>query len=205
MKSSVTRQNVHLAATLASLNIHHNYDLHACCVGVRSSSRPNLVPTRPLHPRNAIWRSSFVANLSSITPGCVLAIEVEACEVTGRCCMASTTLTCNLIWPCNNFVLSRCTSSFLVSPSLASKLVRRRLSLRSSYLGGLAKVSTTQLTTWRTFLATTVVHLGSYADVALVVVVAVASRFISLLTARLLAAMKDAMFSMAASILDSCV
>jgi len=49
------------------------------------------------------------------------------------------------------------------------------------------------------------VHLGSSADVALVVTVTVtvASRSISWLTARLLAVVKDAMFSMAASILDS--
>jgi hypothetical protein len=40
-------------------------------------------------------------------------------------------------------VLSNCTSSFLVSPSLASKFVKCKLNLRSSYLGTSAKVSTT--------------------------------------------------------------
>jgi hypothetical protein len=76
-------------------------------------------------------------------------------------------------------VLNRCTSSFLVSPSLASKPMRQRLSLWSSYLGVSARVSTTRLTTWRTFLAISVVHLGSSADVALVVIAAVPSHSIN--------------------------
>jgi hypothetical protein len=60
---------------LASLNSGHNSDLRACCVGVRSSSRPNLVPARPLHPCSVTWRSSLVANLSSTALRRALAIE----------------------------------------------------------------------------------------------------------------------------------
>ncbi len=146
-KSSATRQNASLLAALASLNSGHSSDLRACCVGVRSSSRPNLVPARPLPPRNAAWRSSLVANLSNTAPGRALIVEVEACKVTGRCCVAATTLTRSLIWPCNSSVLNRCTNSFSVSPSLTSKPVRRRLRLCSSCLGASAKVSTARLTT----------------------------------------------------------
>ncbi len=127
MKSSAARQNARLPAALASSNSGHNFDLCACCVGVRSSSRPNLVPARPLCPCSAAWRSSFVVNLSSTAPRRALAIEVEACKVAGCCCLATTTLTHSLIWPRNSSVLSRCTSSLSVSPSLASKPVRCRL------------------------------------------------------------------------------
>jgi len=135
MKSSAARQNAHLHAALASLNNGHSSDLRACCVGVRSSSRPNLVPVRPLCPRSAAWQSSLIANLSSTAPRRALAVKVEACEVAGRYRVAATTLTHNFIWPCNNSVLSRYTSSFSVSPFLTSKPVRRRLSLRSSLFG----------------------------------------------------------------------
>ncbi len=143
MKSSVARQKAHLLAALASLNSGHSSDLHACCAGVRSSSRPSFVPARPLHAQSAAWRSSLVENLSNTAPGCAPAVEVEACVVTGHYRVAAMTLTCSLIWPCNTSVLSRCTSSFSVSPSLASKPARHRLSLRSSCLGVSAKVSTT--------------------------------------------------------------
>jgi hypothetical protein len=85
----------------------------------------------------------------------------------------------SLIWPCNNFVLSCCISSFLVSPSLTSKAVRRRLSLHSSYLGASAKVSIARLTTWHTFLAITRVHLGSSVDAALVMIAIVALRSVN--------------------------
>jgi cellulose synthase/poly-beta-1,6-N-acetylglucosamine synthase-like glycosyltransferase len=107
------------------------------------------------------------------------AVGTEVYVVLGRCRMVATTLACNLIWPYNSFVLSHYTSSFSVSPSLVSKLVRRRLSLCSSYLGVSAKVSTAQLTTWHTFLAIIVVHLGSFVDVALAMITAVALRSIS--------------------------
>ncbi len=146
-KSLAAPQNERLLVAFTSLNNGHNSDLRACCVGVRSSSRPNLVPVRPLRPHNATWQSSLVANLSSTALGRVLAIEVEAREVACCCRLVVTTLTCSLIWPCNNFVLSHCTSSFSVSPSLASKPVRRRLSLRSFCLGASAKVSIARLTT----------------------------------------------------------
>ncbi len=148
-------------------------------MGVRSSFRPNLVLARPLCLCSVALRSSFVANLSSIAPRCVPAAKVEACVVASRCCVAVMTLVRSLIWPCNNSVLSHCTSSFSVSPSLASKLVRRKLSLRSSYLGASANVSTARLTTWCTFLAIIMVHLGSSADVALVVIAVAASHSIS--------------------------
>jgi hypothetical protein len=141
-KSLAARQNARLPATLASLNSGHNSNLRTYCVGVRSSSRPNLVLAKPLHPRSVAWRSSLVANLSSTTPGRALAVEVDAREIAGHCRVAVTTLTCSLIWPCNNFVLSRYTRSFLVSPSLASKPMRHRLSLHFSCLGVLARVST---------------------------------------------------------------
>ncbi len=80
-------------------------------------------------------------------------------------------------------MLSYYTSSFLVSPSLPLKPMKHRLNLRSSYLGASTRVSraqlTTWLTTWRTFLAITVVHLGSSVDIALVVIDAIALRTIS--------------------------
>ncbi len=143
MKSSTARQKARLLATLASLNNGHSSDLRACCVGVRSLSKPSFVLARPLRPRSATWRSSFVANLSNTTPGRVPVIKVEARVVTGHCRMAAMTLKCNLIWPYNTFVLSCCTCSFLVSSSLALKPMRCRLSLRSSCLGVSVKVSTT--------------------------------------------------------------
>ncbi len=146
-KSSATRQNPHLPITLACLNNGHSYDLHTCCVGVRSSSKPNLVPARPLCSRSATWKSSFVINLSSTTSRRALVIKVEAREVVGCCHMAAMTLTRSLIWPCNSSVLSCYTSSFSVSPSLASNPMRGRLSLRSSCLGTSARVSIARLTT----------------------------------------------------------
>ncbi len=115
MKSSVARQKARLPAALASLNNGHSSDLCACCAGVRSSSRPSFVPARPLRPRSVAWWSSLVANLSNTTPGCALAIEVEARVVIGRCRVAAMTLARSFIWPYNSSVLSRCTSSFSVS------------------------------------------------------------------------------------------
>jgi hypothetical protein len=141
MKSSA------VPAASASLNNDHNSDLHACCVSVRSSSRPNIVPAKPLCPQNATWWFSLVANLSNIVLGCAPAAKVDAHVVASLCRVAVTTLAPSLIWPCNNFVLSCYISSCFVSPSLTSKLVRRRLSLRSSCLGMLTKVSTARLTT----------------------------------------------------------
>jgi hypothetical protein len=107
------------------------------------------------------------------------AVGTEVYVVLGQCRVAATTLVRSLIWPCNSFVLSHYTSSFSVSPSLVSEFVRRRLSLCSSYLGVSAKVSTAQLTTWYTFLAITVVHLGSFVEVALVMTIGAALRSVS--------------------------
>jgi hypothetical protein len=142
MKSSAARQKARLLAALASLNNGHSSDLRACCARVRSSSRPSFVLARPLRPQSAAWQSSLVANLNNTMPRRAPAVKVEARVITGRCHVAAMTLARSLIWPCNTSVLSRCTNSFSVSPSLASKLVKRRLSLRSSYLGVAAKVST---------------------------------------------------------------
>ncbi len=139
MKSLAARQKVHL---LAALNNDHSSDLRACCAGVKSLSRPCFVPVRPLRPRSAAWRSLFVVNLSNSAPGRAPTAEVEACVVAGCSYVATTTLACNLIWRCNNYVLSCCISFFFVSPSLASKPMRRRLSLCSSCLGVSARVST---------------------------------------------------------------
>jgi hypothetical protein len=133
-KSSVVCQMVRLPAALASLNNGHSFDLRAYYVGMRSSSRPNLVPARSLRLRNATWRSLFVANLNSTTPKRTLAIGVGPHTIVGCYHEVMMTLARNLIWPCNNSVLSRCTSSFLILFSLASKLVRRKLSLHSSCL-----------------------------------------------------------------------
>jgi hypothetical protein len=105
-------------------------------------SRPNLVFATPLCLCNVAWRSSFVANLSNIVLGHALATEVEAHVVASRCRMAMMTLSRNLIWPYNSFVLNHCTNFLSVSPSLASKLMKRKLNLRSSYLGASARVST---------------------------------------------------------------
>jgi hypothetical protein len=84
-KSSATHQKARLPTTLASLNNGHNSDLRGCYVGVRSSSRPNLVPSRPnlvparpLRPHSAAWRSSLVANLSSTVPGRAPTAEAKA-------------------------------------------------------------------------------------------------------------------------------
>ncbi len=126
---------------MASSNNGHNSNLHAYCVGVRSSSTPNLVPARPLRPHNAAWWSSFVTNLSSTASGRTPTARAKARAIASRCHMAATTLAHSLIWPCNNFVLSHCTHSFLVLPSLASELVKHRLSLHSSCLGTSARVS----------------------------------------------------------------
>ncbi len=136
MKSSAVRQKARLPAALASLNNDHSSDLYAYCASVRSSSRPNFVPTTPLHPQSMAWQSSLVTNLSSTA----LVVEVEARGVTGCYRVAMTTLARNVIWPCNSSMLSR---SFSISPSLASKPVRHKLSLRSSCLGASARVSTT--------------------------------------------------------------
>ncbi len=146
MKSLTTHQKAHLPIALASLNNSHSYDLRTCYTGMRSLCRLSFVPVRPLCLRNTTWQSLLVVNLNSTTPGHAPAIEVEAHAIAGRCCLATTTLTRSLIWPCNNSMLRCCTSSFLVSPSLVSKPVRRRLSLRSSCLGTSARVSTARLT-----------------------------------------------------------
>lgn len=193
------RKKACLFAALASLNNGHSSDLRACCVGMRFSSRPNLVPTRPLCLHSAAWRSSLIANLSSTALRHAPIIGAEACVVASCCHVTAITLACNLIWPYNSFVLNHCTNSFSVSPSLALKLVRRRLSLRSSYLGMSTRVSIARLTTWRMFLVITVIHSGSFGDVALVMIASTASRSINWLTARLPMAMRDVMFSMVAS------
>ncbi len=106
MKSSTARQKVCLPATLASLNNDHSSDLHVCCVGVRSSSRPNLVLVRPLRLRSPAWRSSLIVNLSSTVSGHAPTTKVEAHEVVGCCHMVATTLTRSLIWPCKSSVLN---------------------------------------------------------------------------------------------------
>ncbi len=174
-KSSTARHKVCLPTALASLNSGQNFDLRACCVGVRFLFRPNLVPVRPLRFRSVAWRSSFVANLNSIALGHVPVVGAEACVVACHYHVVATTLACNLIWPCNSFVLNCYTNSFSISPSLALKLVRHRLSLRSSYLGMSARDSIARLTTWRTFLAITMVHLGFSANVTLAVTTATTS------------------------------
>ncbi len=203
MKSSAARQKAHLPTALASLNNGHNSDLRACCAGLKSLSRLSFVPIKPLCPRSTTWRSSLVANLSSTVLGRAPTTKVEARTIASHCCMVATTLARNLIWPYNNSMFSHYTNSFLISPSLASKPVKRKLSLCSSYLGVSARASTTRLTTWRMFLAITVVHLGSSAEVALDVIATAASRSISWLIARLPTASRDTMFLMAASILKS--
>ncbi len=148
-------------------------------MGMRSSSRPNLVPAKPLCPRNATWRSSFVTKLRSIALKHAYVAEAKARTIASRYRVAMITLAHSLIWPSNNSILNRYRSSFLVSPSLASKPVKHKLSLRSSCLGASAKVSTARLITWRTFLSITVVHLGSSTNVALAVIGATTSRSIS--------------------------
>jgi len=146
-KSSAARQNACLCATLASLNSGHSSDLRACYVGMKFSSKPNLVPTRPLRPHSTAWWSLLVVNLSSTMSGRAFVVEVDAHEVARCCRVATTTLTRSPIWPYNSSMLSRCTSSFSVLPYLASKPMRHRLSLCSSCLGASARVSTAWLTT----------------------------------------------------------
>jgi hypothetical protein len=127
-KSSIARQKACVVAALASFNNGHSSNSRNCCVGVRSLSRPNLVPTRPLHLRNVTWRSSLVANLSSTALGCALAANVEARVVVGHCHMVMTTLARSLIWPSNSYVFNCCTSCFSVSPSFQKvKKVAKRL------------------------------------------------------------------------------
>ncbi len=121
--------------------LDHNSDLCACCAGVKSSSKPSLVPAKPLHPRNVAWRSSLVANFNSTASRRVLATTAEACVIASCYRVATTTLACNLIWPYNSFVLSCYTIFFSVLPSLALKPMRRRLSLWFSCLGMSARVS----------------------------------------------------------------
>jgi len=204
-KNTTVRQKACLPVAFTSLNNGHSSNLRAYCVGVRFSSRPNLGLARPLRPCNAAWRSSFVVNLSSITLRHAPTIGAEAYTVTSRCRVTVTTLARSFIWPSNNSVLSHYTNSFSVSPSFTSKPMRRRLSLCSFCLNMSARVFTTWLTTWRTFLAITVVHLGFSANVALAVMAVVTSCSISWLIVRLLMVAKDAMFLMVASILDSSV
>jgi hypothetical protein len=48
------------------LNSGQNSDLRTYYVGVRSSSKPNLVFAKPLFPCGAVRRSSFIANLSNV-------------------------------------------------------------------------------------------------------------------------------------------
>ncbi len=147
MKSLVARQKACLLAALASLNNNHSSNLHAYYTSMKSSSRPNLVPTRPLRTCSMAWWSSHITNLSSIVTKHMPTTEVEARAVTGRYHVVTMTLAHNFIWPCNNFMLSHYNSSFLVSPSLASKPVKRRLNLCSSCLGVLTRVSIARLTT----------------------------------------------------------
>ncbi len=64
-----------LPTALASFNSGHNFDLRACCVGMKSSFRPSLVPVRPLSPHSAAWWSSFVVNLNNTTSRCVPTAE----------------------------------------------------------------------------------------------------------------------------------
>ncbi len=84
---------------------------------MKSSSRPNLVLAKPSRPRSMAWRSSFVANLSTIAPKRMPAAKVKALEVVGHYRVAATTLVHNLIWLSKSSMLSHCMSSFLVSLS----------------------------------------------------------------------------------------
>ncbi len=147
MKISVVRQEVRLLVALASLNNGHSSDLCACYAGVKFSSRPRSVLAKPLRPQSAAWQSSLVANLNNIALGRTPTTKVEARTIAGRSHVVMTTLVRSLIWPYNNFVLSRYTSFFSILPSLALKPMRRKLNLHSSYLSASARVSTTQLTT----------------------------------------------------------
>ncbi len=49
-------------------------------MGVKSLSRPNLVPVRQGHPRSMAWRSSLIANLNSTAPRCVPTTGAHACH-----------------------------------------------------------------------------------------------------------------------------
>ncbi len=203
MKSSAACQKACLLATLASLNNDHNSNLRARYAGVGFLCRPSFVPARHLPLQSATIRFSFIANLSNTTPLRAPVVELEARVTVDRCCVAVTTSARSLIWPCNNSVLSHCTSFFSISPSLASKLMRGRLSLRSSCLGASARVSIVWLTTWRTFLAIIVVHLGCFVDVVLAVTSLIASHSINCFIARLLSVARNIMFLMATFILDN--
>jgi hypothetical protein len=147
MESLATHQKARLLVALASLNNNHSFGLRACYASVKSSSKPNLVLVRPLRLHSTAWWSSLVANLNSIALRHTFVIGVDAHIMAGHCCVATTTLAHNFIWPYNSFVLSCCTNSLSVSPSLASKPMRRKLNLRSSYLDASTRVSTTQMTT----------------------------------------------------------
>ncbi|CAM6021017.1 unnamed protein product [Sphagnum balticum] len=105
--------------------------------------------------------------------------RAKAHAVPGCYHVAMTTLARKFIWPSNSSMLSRYINSFSISPSMASKPMRRKLSLRFPCLGASARVYTTQLTKWHTFLAINVVHFGSYANVALGVTTAAALHSIS--------------------------
>ncbi len=142
---------------------------------MRFSCRPNLVPVKPLRFCSVAWRYSFVTNWSSIVLGHAPVARAKAHAVAGHCHVVATTLARNLIWPCNSSVLNCYTNSFSISPSLPLKPVRHRLSLCFSYLGMSARVSTARLTTWRMFLAITMVHLGSSTNAALAVTIATIS------------------------------
>jgi hypothetical protein len=144
---STKSSDVHLFIALASLNSGHNFDVHACYMGMRSSSRPNLVHARPLNLRSAAWRSLLVTNVSNTALRRAPVIRAEVLTVIGRYRVATTTLAHNFIWPCNSFVLNHYVRSFSVLPSLSLKPMRCKLSLCSSYLGASTKVSTAWLTT----------------------------------------------------------
>ncbi len=174
MKSSAMCQKARLPAALASLSNGHSSDLHACCVGMRFLSRPNLVPAMPSPSQCGL----VILVHCELKQHCVKArachlpiARTKARAIADYCQVATTTLAHNLIWPSNSSVLSRYMNSFLVSPSLASKPMRRKLSLCSSCLGTSVRVSIAQLTTWFTFLVIIVVHLGSFANVILIVTV----------------------------------
>ncbi len=139
MKSSAACQKACLLAALASLNNDHNSDLCARYAGIGFLCRRSFVPARHLPPQSAAIWFSFIANLSNTTPLRAPVAELEARVTVDRYCVAVTTSACSLIWPCNNPVLSRCTIFFSISPSLALKFVRCRLSLRSSCLGASAR------------------------------------------------------------------
>ncbi len=55
--------------------------------GVRSSSKPSLVPARPLRPRSVAWWSSLVANFNNTVLGQAFVVEAKARRVgaSSRC------------------------------------------------------------------------------------------------------------------------